>query len=365
MIWVEPPDGIRRSLYLGSSERRKPHAVLRRMLDALPEDMPPMGAGDPVDTLQQRVAALLGKEAALLLPTGKMAQQIALRINADRSGIRTFAAHPTCHLVNWELDGYAHVHNLDFQPLGNDRELFTAAHIRAVPVPVSTVVWELPQREIGGLLPDWDTLAEQLRTARDLGARAHLDGARLWEAQTGYDQSAADIAGVFDSVYVSLYKTLEAPRGAVLLGDRSFITEASRWAVRLGGESAGNWPLGAAGLLALDDIVPRMSTYRDHALRMAEAINATESARTVPDVPQTPYFQVELPVGPESAASAHTELCEETGLEVFRTLRTRDEPDTCAFEISITEASSDIAPADVAAFLTELVQRARQMDAAA
>lgn len=349
---------MKRSLGIMTSEHRNPHSVLKRLLDYLPSGTPALGADDPVRSLQRQVAQMLGKEAAILLPTGKMAQQIALRLHAESTGRRIFAAHPTCHLANWEYDGFAEVHGLKFRALGDRNRLITESDIRSVWEPLAAVLWELPQRDIGGVSPDWETLCHQISAARQLGAHTHMDGARLWEAQTFYNREYAEICALFDTIYVSLYKTIGAARGALLVGSTKLIEQAARWAVRLGGESAGNWHLGAAGLLALHEAVPRMRVYRDHALKIAAAINATGVAKTVPFVPQTPLFRVRLPVAPEAAANAHAALCKETGLEVFGLVLTSDDPDACIFEISVAEGALVIEPTEIAEFLTQLVERA-------
>ena len=355
---------MKRSLGIMSGEHRSPHSVLARLLDYLPAGTPALGADDPVRSLQRRIAQLLGKEAAILLPTGKMAQQIALRLHAESTGRRIFAAHPSCHLANWEYEGFAEVHGLKFRALGDRNRLISEGDIHSVWEPVAAVLWELPQRDLGGLSPEWETLCRQVAAARQLGAHTHMDGARLWEAQTFYEREYGEICGLFDTVYVSLYKTIGAARGALLAGTTGLIEQAARWAVRLGGESAGNWHLGAAGLLALHETIPRMQAYREHALKIAAAINRTGVAKTVPLIPQTPMFRVRLPVAPEAAVNAHVALCKETGLEVFGMVLTSDDPDACIFEISVAEGALAIDPGEVAQFLARLVERARPATAA-
>jgi threonine aldolase len=357
LVPVESDVVAERSLYLGASPNRQPHTALRQWMDWLPADTPAFGEQNPVWQFQLQLAELFGKEAALILPTGKMAQQIALRIAADRSGLRTFAAHPSTHLVHWELDGYSLVHDLAFAPLGAADRLFERADIEALTTPVGTVLWELPQREIGGVLPTRQALSEQIATARATGARVHLDGARVWEAQTFYQVPLAEIATEFDSVYVSLYKSLEVPRGAVLLGDQDFIDEAYRWAVRLGGESAGNWPLAVAGMYAVGNVLPRLASYRERALEIAAALGEIGVA-TRPSPPQTPFFLVELPVGAEAAAAAHRELSAETDLELCRFFRPGTTPDRCGFEISVSAAADTISTAEITGFVTRLIARA-------
>jgi threonine aldolase len=359
LVFVTPAPGVRRSVWVGGATGRRPHVQLNRLLRAVPEDTPAFGAGNLVTRLEETAATLLGKPAAVLLPTGKMAQQIALRVHADRAGLPVFAGHPSCHLVHWEYDGYSVVHGLRFHELGRPDRLFDESDLRALPEPVAAVVWELPQRDLGGTLPTFATLTEQVRLARDeLGTVPHLDGARLWEAQTAYRRPLAEIAGLFDSVYVSLYKTLQAPRGALLLGDEDFVGEARTWSVRLGGESAGNWPMAAAGLVAFEDILPRMDAYREHAVAVAAELNRTGVVTTNPTVPLTPLFHLTLPVAPEAAAQAHLEISTETGIEIFRSVRRLSDPQRCAVEISIGESAIAISPIEITRFLTALVDRA-------
>jgi len=281
---------IRRSLIAHAPLRRRPHNMVRRMLDWLPPDTPLYGPNAPVGQLEARMAELLGKPRALFFPSGTMAQQVALRIHAERSGRPTFTAHPDNHLDQSELRGYAAVHGLRYLPAGDQNRLLTLDDLREVTEPVSTLLIELPQRGLGGVLPTWDELTAQIQWARDRGAVAHLDGARLWEAQTYYDRPHAEIAGLFDTVYVSLYKGLEGVRGAVLAGDEDTIGHADVWRQRLGGALPDAWPLAVAALIGLDEVLPRMPAFRDHAVALAKAITAGGVAAVTPDPPQTPMF---------------------------------------------------------------------------
>src|SRR4051794_16898536 len=327
------------------------------MLDHLPPDTPADGADGPVALLERRIAELLGKPAALFFPTGTMAQQVALRVHAERRGRFAFAAHPQCHLAVWEQQGHAVVHGLRFQPVGDRNRLLAADDLDAVGERLAALVLELPQRDIGGQLPDWDALRAQIGWARERGAAAHLDGARLWEAQPFYDRPHAEIAGLFDSAYVSLYKGLQGARGAVLAGDDAFLAEAAVWRQRLGGKLPDAWPLTAAALVGLDELVPRMATFRDHAVAIAAAINADGVARTVPQVPLTPLFHVHLPGAPDTVDGAHAELLAATGTQLYGYLRTAPDPDRCSFEITVGENALGFAPDEVVALLRDLVTR--------
>lgn len=336
---------IRRSLVLHSRQRRDPHAALRRMLDRVEPGTEPTA---PVAELERRIAALLGKPAAVFFPSGTMAQQTALRVHADRRGRRTFAAHPQTHLAVWEEQGYAAVHGLVHRPVGDPRELITVDDLRQVREPLCALLLELPQREIGGLLPAWEDLVAQTAWARERGAATHLDGARLWESQPFYGRPLAEIAALFDTVYVSLYKGLEGVRGAVLAGEQDVVAEASVWRTRLGGHLPDAWPEAVAALVGLDEHLPRMADYVAHARALAAAINADGYARTRPEVPQSALFHVLLPVSREVAEAAARRVLEERGVELPTRTQGTGWPDQCSFELSIGATATEFTPAEVA-----------------
>ncbi|WP_033439884.1 threonine aldolase family protein [Saccharothrix sp. NRRL B-16314] len=341
----------RRSLVQHSRLRRDPHAVLRRMLDRV---RPGALLDDPTKELEQRIADLLGKPAALFFPSGTMAQQAALRVHAERTGRRTFAAHAQCHLALWEDGGYNAVHGLRHKTVGDHHGLIILDHLAEVREPIAALLLELPQREIGGLLPEWDDLVAQTGWARGRGAATHMDGARLWEAQTYYERPFVEIAGLFDTVYVSLYKGLEGVRGAVLAGDRETVDAASVWRRRLGGAIPDAWPLAVAALVGLDDVLPRMAEFRDHARAVAAAINADGYARTHPEVPQTPLFHVHVPAPKSAVEAAVKRILDETGVELPRHVSSSPDPTRCSIELTIGVVSLEFTPQDVADLVRQL-----------
>ncbi|MFY1669137.1 threonine aldolase family protein [Plantactinospora sp. WMMB334] len=349
---------IRRSLFLHSPIHRSPHTVLQRLLDVVDDDTPPSGPDGPVARLERRIADLLGTESALFFPTGTMAQQVALRIHAERRGRKAFAAHPQSHLDVWERRGYHVVHGLRFHPVGDRHQLMTGADLAAIDEPLAAVVWELPQRDIGGQLPEWDELCGQVATARSLGAAAHLDGARLWEAQTYYRRPFDEIAVLFDTVYVSLYKALLGIRGAVLAADAATLGEAAVWRSRLGGAIHDAWPLALAGLAGLDTLLPRMPAFREHAIALATAINTDGMALAWPDPPQTPIFHVHLPAPKRDVERAGEAMVAERGVQLFGRVLSAPDPRRCSFEVTVGEQAMEFAPEEVVALLRELLDRA-------
>ncbi|ONI86735.1 threonine aldolase [Saccharothrix sp. ALI-22-I] len=342
---------IRRSLVQHSLLRRDPHAVLRRLLEHVPPGTRPDAPGKE---LEQRIADLLGKPAALFFPSGTMAQQTALRVHAERTGRRTFAAHPQCHLAVWEEEGYNAVHGLRHKQVGDHHGLITFDDLAEVREPLAALLLELPQRDIGGLLPTWEDLVAQTKWARDGGAAAHMDGARLWEAQTYYERPFAEIADLFDTVYVSLYKGLEGVRGAVLAGDQETIDAASVWRRRLGGATPDAWPPAVTALMGLDEVLPRMAEFRDHARAVAAAINADGYARTRPEVPQTPLFHIHLPASKDAVAAAAKRILEETGVELPQHPKASPDPTRCGIELTIGVASLEFTPQEVADLIRQL-----------
>ncbi|TQM78034.1 L-threonine aldolase [Saccharothrix saharensis] len=342
---------ISRSLVQHSALRQDPHAVLRRMLDRV---TPGTRLDEPTAALERRIADLLGKPAALFFPTGTMAQQTALRVHAERTGRRTFAAHPQTHLAVWEEQGYSAVHGLRHHAVGDREHLITLDDLADVREPIAALLLELPQRDLGGLLPTWDELVAQTAWAHDRGAAAHLDGARLWEAQTGYDRSFAEIAALFDTVYVSLYKGLEGVRGAVLAGDRDTVDAASVWRRRLGGATPDSWPAAVTALMGLDEVLPRMAEFRDHAVAVAAAINADGYATTRPEVPRTPLFHVHIPAPKDAVAAAAKRILEETGVELPQRPRSATDPTRCSIELTIGVVSLDFTPQEVADLIRQL-----------
>ncbi|MEU7862230.1 beta-eliminating lyase-related protein [Nonomuraea sp. NPDC049141] len=356
---TDPTPPVRRSLFLHAPIRRGPRAVLERMLALVDDDTPPDGPDGPVAVLERRMAALLGKEAALFFPSGTMAQQAALRVHAERSGRRAFAAHPQSHLDVWEEQGYNAVHGLWLHRTGDPFELMTADDLTAIGEPLAAVVWELPQRDLGGLLPEWDDLCDQVAIARATGAVPHLDGARIWEAQTYYRRPLAEIAALFDTVYVSLYKSLLGTRGAVLAADTATVATARTWRQRLGGGIRDAWPLALSALVGLDTIADRMPVYRDHAIAIAAAVNADGAARAYPDPPQTPIFHVHLPAPRRAVEQAGAAILAEHGVQLYGRVRSGPDPSRCSFEVTVGENAMDFTPTEVVTLLHELLERVR------
>jgi threonine aldolase len=303
------------------------------------------------------VAALLGTEAAVWMPSGTMAQQIALRVHARRTGRETVAFHPLCHLDVHEERGYEWLHGLRAALLGDRDRLVTAEDVEGLKEPVAAVLLELPQRDLGGRLPDWDDLVATVDAARAHGAAAHLDGARLWQCGPFYGRGLDEIAALFDTVYVSFYKDLRAPAGCILAGPADVIAEARVWQVRHGGRLFTVFPFLLAAELGLDEVLPRMATYVEHARALGTALAELDDVSVVPDPPQAAMFHLHVHRDAERLEEAALELAEETKTWVASFWRPGADPAFGVTELSVGESNLAVEPREAAELYAELLGR--------
>jgi threonine aldolase len=323
------------------------------------EDADRYGDGPAAARLNARVAELLGKEAAVWLPSGTMAQQIALRVHADRRGSRTLAFHPHCHLDVHEERGFEHLHGLHARLLGDRNRLIETTDLEDVHEPVAALLLELPQRDLGGRLPPWDDLATVCRAARERGWALHMDGARLWQCGPFYGRPLAEIAAFFDTVYVSFYKDLAAPSGCALAGPSDVVDEARVWQVRHGGRMFSVHALLLAAERALDEVLPRMPVYVDHTRALAAALVALDDVSVAPDPPQVAMLHVHVRRPLRRLEEASLDVAEAHGVWIGRGWTPTEDPAVQRTELSIGEDSLEVPPAEAAELYRELLERAR------
>ena len=318
-----------------------PREALEALLEVVPAEAQPdrYGDGGVVAELEAETATVLGKPAALFMPSGTMAQQIVLRIWAERSGCRTVAYHPTSHVELHEHHGYAHLHGLVARPVGDARAPLTRADLDDVHEPLAALLLELPQREIGGCLPEWDELGAQTEWARDRGVAVHLDGARLWESTPYYGRTPGEVAALFDTVYVSFYKGLGGIAGACLAGPADLLAEAAVWRSRHGGTLSAMWPYAAAALHGLRTRLPRMPLYLQRTREIAGAIRDLPGVEVVIDPPQTPMLHVRLRTDEEGVLRAALELATERGWAVPFRSGPSESPRWRVIELAVGEST--------------------------
>lgn len=306
------------------------------------------GEGGVVADLEAHVAGLLGTEAAVFLPSGTMAQGATLRVHADARSSRTVLWHPTSHLELHEAQAHTRLHGLLGRPVGEAHRLLTLADLRSVAEPVAALLLELPQREIGGQLPEWEELVTQVQWAREVGAAVHLDGARLWEASAGYGCSPAAVATLCDTVYVSFYKGIGALAGCCVAGSPVHVDQVREWRRRLGGTLHGLWPLAASALARLDERLAEMPDRQAQALAVGAALVDVEGVTVVPPVPQAAMMHLLLRTTPERFAANAARLADQELTWVWPKAQATVDPDVVRVELSVGRATCGWEPAEVA-----------------
>ncbi|MER5770161.1 beta-eliminating lyase-related protein [Streptomyces sp. NPDC001985] len=288
------------------------------------DDHPDIYGGGTVAELERRTAELLGFPEAVYFPTGTMAQQVALRCWAGRTGNATVALHPMAHPEVHERGAFEALSGLRTVHPTRERRLPTAAEVADFEEPFGALMLELPLRDAGFVLPEWEELVAVVGAARERDAVVHFDGARLWECAPHFGRPLSEVASLADSVYVSFYKSLGALSGAALAGPAEVMAEARAWRHRYGGQLFQQYPAALSALLGLERELPRLPSYVAHAKRVAAALGEglRESGvgwyRVNPGVPQTHQFQVWLPYEAEVLNEAGVGQAEETGVTLFR-----------------------------------------------
>ncbi|HEX2570516.1 MAG TPA: beta-eliminating lyase-related protein [Polyangia bacterium] len=232
-------------------------------------------SGGAVEQLEARMAALLGKERAVFIPTGTLANHLAIRrLTSDR----TRAIVPAeSHIYNDSFDCVETLSHLNLIPLGPGQATFKLAQVEQAcrqavdgpfPVPVGAIAIESPIRRQNGAVFDFEEMKRISAWARNEKIGLHLDGARLLIACAYTGIAPAAYAALFDTVYVSLYKYLNAGAGAILAGPREVIEKVAHDRKVFGGGLASAWPYAAVALYYLDGFVERFRK----AIEAAEAL---------------------------------------------------------------------------------------------
>ena len=262
---------------LRSDTATKPSPAMRRAIAEAPVGDEQLREDPTVNKLVERVAALLGTEDAVFLPSATMANEIAFAVHA-KSGDELIG-HRLSHPFNHELGGPAYLARLMLRPLDGARGMFTTETLEAAirrpdtHCPRSRVlVVENTTNLGGGAVWPIDRIRAVTDVARRHGLACHLDGARLMNAVVASGSPASEYASHFDSSMLCFSKGLGAPVGAALAGSRDFIGQAWRFKHMFGGAMRQSGILAAAALYALDHNVERLADDHANARRLAEGI---------------------------------------------------------------------------------------------
>lgn len=238
---------------------------------------------DPtVNRLQERVAELLGKEAALFVPSGTMANQTALAVHTTPGD--EIYCEAGAHVLNFESGSAAMLSGVMVMPIQGVRGVYTAeqvaSHLRPPDhhFPPSKLIWvENSANRSGGCIVPQSECLRYREVADKHNLKIHLDGARLWNVSAATGISEAELAAPFDSVSVCLSKGLGAPVGSLVVGSTDFIDSVHRYRKRFGGGMRQAGIIAAAGLYAIEHNRERLMDDHRRARRLAETIAELDS----------------------------------------------------------------------------------------
>jgi threonine aldolase len=267
-----------RPVNLYSDTQTRPTEGMRAAIAAAEVGDEQRGQDPTTLRLQERVAELLGQEAALFLPSGTMCNQIAIRLHI-RPGGDEIILDRTAHPVNHEAGGPAQHTGAMIRTLDGDGGIYGVEQLEAAIRPPSRyaprsrlVSVEQTSNLGGGRVWPLEVIRAVLEVARHNGLRAHLDGARLMNAVVASGVPADQYAGGFDTAWIDFTKGLGAPVGAVLAGSQELIDEAWRFKQMMGGAFRQSGIVAAGCLYALDHHIERLAEDHENARALAEGL---------------------------------------------------------------------------------------------
>jgi threonine aldolase len=262
---------------LYSDTQTRPTPEMRAFMCAAEVGDEQRGEDPTVNLLQEMVAELLGKEAALFLPSGTMCNEISFKVHTHQGD--EVLLDRTAHPIHFEAGGPGMLSGVILTPLDGERGVFTAAQVEAAIHPTSRyaprtrlVSVENTSNIGGGTVWPLATLQAVCDTAHRHGLATHMDGARLMNAVIASGTPAKAYAAGFDSVWIDFTKGLGAPVGAALAGSREFIEEAWRYKQAFGGAMRQAGIIAAGGVYALRRHVERLAEDHANARRLAEGL---------------------------------------------------------------------------------------------
>lgn len=277
---------------LRSDTVTKPTAAMREVIAHAEVGDDVFGEDPTVNALQDKVARMLGKEAALFVSSGTMGNQLAIRCHTEPGD--EVICEENSHSFNYEGGGPASLSNVQLRPLPGVRGVITAAQIQAAVRPSDdhfprtslVIVENTHNRASGAIFP----LAELQRIStytRSHGLGLHMDGARLWNAHIATGIPLQEYGALVDSVTVCLSKGLGAPVGSVVAGTHDFIRKAHRFRKMWGGGMRQVGLLAAAGIYAIDHHLQRLQEDHRRARRLGETFARFEGVAVDMEATQT------------------------------------------------------------------------------
>ncbi len=287
-----PPDAnqppVRINLY--SDTQTKPTAAMKDAMMAAEVGDEQHGSDPTVRALCEKSAALLGKEAAVFLPSGTMCNVIAILVHCQKG--QEVIAHETSHILTSEGGAHAALSGVQIHTVQGPAGTFDGDTLRQAFRPQSR---HAPEQSLlsleqtanigGGTVWPMSQYSDVIAIAREQNLAVHVDGARLMNAVVASNNSASAYGALVDSIWIDFTKGLGAPLGAVLAGSAEFIDQAWRWKQRLGGAMRQAGLCAAGCIYALDHHVERLAEDHDNARHLAEQVGNIDGV--VVEQPQT------------------------------------------------------------------------------
>ncbi|HVF01913.1 MAG TPA: low-specificity L-threonine aldolase [Rubrobacteraceae bacterium] len=326
---------------LRSDTVTRPTEAMRRAMIEAPVGDDVFGDDPTVNRLEEYVAALLGKEAAIYCPSGTMTNQIGLHLSTNRGD--EVILHEAAHIFNYEVGAPALLSGVQVRPVSGERGVVSPEALRAVVRPENVhfprpklLCLENTHNVAGGRILPLDGFAAVAAEARTLGLKVHLDGARIFNAAVATGTPAREWCEHADTVSVCSSKGLGAPVGSLLAGDEETIRKARRVRKAFGGGMRQAGVIAAASLYAFEHHVERLSEDHERARRLAEGL--AEAGYDV-EMPETNIVLVD-------AGDAGEFLAALAGRGVLATLRSES---TVRFVIHLDVGDREIDAAIAAA----------------
>ncbi|MBL4659747.1 MAG: hypothetical protein JKY19_05280 [Alcanivoracaceae bacterium] len=309
--------------------------------------------GPLVVLLETRVATLLGKEKALFFHKGVTAQLAALKVAAETKNNPKVILHPQSHIAGDEQNAYQALLGLQGIELGEHFQPFDYQNLCRITETVGSLVVELPLRHAGFKLTPWEELLKMQAWAKQKNTHFHMDGARLWESTHYYKKSLAQIADLFDSVYVSFYKGLGGLSGAVLAGSEEFINSCKVWRSRLGGDLYSAFPM---LLTALDGLDNKLTLIPDWVARAHEIATELDALNKVTvDTPHTNGFVVFVEGDIKTLNTKLKILNKKFDMSLAYGFRTTAVPHIQTAELQVGPGAEEISTREIVNYFKELV----------
>jgi threonine aldolase len=283
---------MKKFIDLRSDTVTKPTPAMRKMMAEAVVGDDVFGEDPTINALQKKVAKILGKEKALFVPSGTMANQLAIKSHTQPGDEVILEA--TSHPFNFEGGAGAALSGVQFYCLKGLRGILEASQVEGAirPLdhhfPVSRLVClENTSNRGGGSIYPLKTIIEISQLAKARGLLVHLDGARLWNASVASGIKPRKYAQWVDSVSVCLSKGLGAPVGSLVAGSATFIDRVHRFRKMFGGGMRQAGILAAAGIYALDHHLDRLKDDHSHARRLALGLSELKGVSIAPDQTET------------------------------------------------------------------------------